>query len=71
MKIQKTLSIEDIAKLRSLPWGTRAEAAAILRIHTDSLDSLIRAGKIRAVHLGRVVRVDLQQVFAMAEPAHA
>jgi excisionase family DNA binding protein len=61
------MSSVKMHRLRAAPWGTRSEAATILRCHVDHIDRLIRDKKIRAIKLGRNVRIDLQQLFKMAQ----
>jgi excisionase family DNA binding protein len=51
---------------------TRAEVAARLKIDIDTVDNAIKRGELRAIRLGRSVRIDGASITALAvEPEQA
>lgn len=51
--------------VRVVRWGTVPEAAALLRISVSHAYQMCAEGKLPAVRLGRVVRVDLSALDAL------
>lgn len=45
---------------------TRAEVAARLKIDIDTVDSAIKRGELRAIRIGRSVRIDGTSIVALA-----
>jgi excisionase family DNA binding protein len=52
------------------PWLTRLEAAAYLKIHTDTLDALVRAGRLTRYTngKGRIIRYRRDELDATLAP---
>ncbi|MBT2485736.1 MULTISPECIES: helix-turn-helix domain-containing protein [unclassified Microbacterium] len=53
------------------PWGTVNEAAAQLRVDPRTIRRQIAAGRIRAVQLGKIFRVDMSSLTPDADPIAA
>ncbi|MFJ2541876.1 helix-turn-helix domain-containing protein [Microbacterium sp. NPDC087589] len=52
-------------------WGTVPEAAAQLRVDPRTIRRQIAAGKIRAVQLGKIYRVDMDSLEPDTDPIAA
>lgn len=52
-------------------WHTTAEAAAILRLHPETLRTLIRAGDVRAKTLGSRYRISSREIDRLLSAAAA
>ena len=52
------------------PWLTRPEAAAYLKIHTDTLDALVQAGRLKRYTngTGRIIRYRRDELDATLAP---
>ena len=48
---------------------TVKEAAEILKIHRATVYQLVRTGRLRAVHLGRAIRIPERSFDALLSPA--
>ena len=53
----------DLSRLVSI--GTAAE---FLDVHERTVRRMIHAGQLRAYRVGRLIKVDLHQVYALAQP---
>ena len=52
-----------------MPLFTVKEVAEILKIHLATVYQLVRTGRLRAVHLGRAIRIPESYFDALLSPA--
>jgi len=62
------MSLNDISEFLTV-----RETAQVLQCHPDTVAAMIRRGELKAVHLGRAVRVAAESIRALASapgPTH-
>lgn len=59
--VEISMSLNDIPKFLTV-----RETAQVLQCHPDTVAAMIRRGELRAVRLGRAVRVPAESIRALA-----